>query len=167
MNRKMEHIKFPGGSDCLAAELTPPHCVAMQSFGEILGELISRSDLTSIRAFAEHFKLSHTQVRRVLAGTYGPNPDWLDDWASYFNLQGPELERFYALAQSARAKGKKDSADYIDRLEKKIEQYEEEDKLMYHAMEDIVISLTQRGFKVPQSFKKMMAILKQRIRTTI
>jgi transcriptional regulator with XRE-family HTH domain len=137
----------------------------MEDFGEQLDRLRLVHGY-SIRSFAEKFGHSHTQIRKIIAGDATPNLEWVIKWATHFKLIGDEREQFIKLANSARAKGKLDSADYIEQLERKIKQYEESEQEELSMLEDLVAAFAENELKVPQSVKKRIATLKQRINST-
>jgi transcriptional regulator with XRE-family HTH domain len=125
------------------------------TYGTTLAELLDRRGLT-IRGFAKSAGVSHTLIRKIISGEKTPHPDDLIKWAEYFQLSGDDRQHFIDLGRSARAKGKKDSANYIAEVETSVKRLESALSVALAHLRTSVVLLEQKGVQVPRGMSKAL-----------
>ncbi len=149
-------------------------------FGDLLQQLLDEPKRQwSQRHFAELAGVSHTQVRRIIDGERTPDPEDLEKWAQIFKLDGKHRHQFIESGRSARAKGKADSSDYVQGLEKKLQNMERSvEKAEQRAsqaiqslglasaiIDQLIAQLRQSGAKIPESVDQAATQIRDQVRT--
>lgn len=150
----MEHPDIPEAKNRLVSELDAPQAEEMDSFGEVLAELLTERGYT-VRGFAERVGRSHTFIRCLITGTSTPSLEDVTTWATFLGLEDARRERFLTLGQSARAKGSSpDAAKYITRIERELELLRPTARVLLATIRSLIAICEQEGLEIPRHVYK-------------
>ena len=161
-DKRMSHFSFS-----VAAELTPPHCKVMDTFGDRIERLLKfksrREDReVSQRELARYVDLAQPTVRKIIMGLGAPQDAFVEKAAEFFDLAGSELEEFRELGKFAWLASNKDKSKYVwdlyDRLESLSSNFEDAIALL-----DAILAAAQhKGMHFPKEFHEKLATIKKR-----
>lgn len=119
----MSHDSVTRKKKIQAAETSAVDSAPMPEFGVRLKELLDAKNL-SIREFSRQTKAagayaSPTTLSEIIGGERTPNPANAAWWGHMLGLDGRPLTEFIELARMARLKGKSDSVDWVEVMERR------------------------------------------------
>lgn len=177
----MEDFLLTSGLGGMAAELTPLNSHTMESFGDLLSSLIEErrtqaaknpNDASlaiwrdmSYRQLGPMVKLSHTQVRDIVANEATPSLDFIERMANLLKLSGETRRRFVLLGRDAWAAGSnKEKLDHVVELRAKNETLLQQLVVVVMTLENVILLCEQKGLKIPRDLQKTVAEVKSKIR---
>lgn len=132
------------------------------TFGEYLGELLGKYEISAL-TYAQSLGYKRNGfVSNVIKNNRTPPPKRIEAWAAKLPLDSNERARFLELARSARAKGKRDSADYIGELEARIDRAEQKLARSVGLLVVIFEIAHKKGVHFPEQIVKKVDILRKR-----